>query len=239
MAWGWRPAAWTAPISSRLVIRLRLLTANLWAHHSEPEGLARVLREVDPDLLAVQELQQANADVIARRYAHHGLAPHHDTLGNGVASRYPTTISRLPLRYRSGWSMRLEPAEWHGIAQPVELINLHLANPVGWPWSTSVKNRRYQVDATFDHVDRTPMARVLVGDFNASPMWPAYRRLADRFTDAAVATNTAERTWRFHGRTPPLLRIDHAFGHGVTFIHTEPIEIPGADHLGLVVDFEV
>jgi endonuclease/exonuclease/phosphatase family metal-dependent hydrolase len=218
---------------------LRILTANLWAHNSDPAGFERVLRDVDPDLVALQELQVGNAAVVAARFAHHGLAPHIDTLGTGVASRFPAEISPLPMTYRSGWWLRLDPESCPRLARPFELVNVHLANPVGWPWFRSVKNRRYQVDALLTHVAAEPIPRVVVGDFNATPSWPAYRRIAQQFLDGAVATGTPQRTWRFQGRTPPLLRIDHAFGSDVRFLTTDVVEIPGADHLGLVIDIEV
>jgi endonuclease/exonuclease/phosphatase (EEP) superfamily protein YafD len=223
----------------RIVAKLRILTANLWAHNSDPSGLDRVLGEVDPDLVAVQELQEGNAGVLASRFAHHGLAPHAETLGTGMASRFPAEISRLPMTYRSGWRLRIDGTGCPGLDRPFELVNIHLANPLGWPWFRSVKNRRYQLDALLAHTDASQMTRVVVGDFNATPAWPAYRRMAARFTDGAVVTGTAQPTWRFQGRTPPLLRIDHAFGNGVSFFHTDVVEIPGADHLGVVVDVEV
>jgi endonuclease/exonuclease/phosphatase family metal-dependent hydrolase len=221
------------------VATLRILTANLWAEHSSPEGLAAVLDGVAPDVLAVQELQRPNADVIDQAFPWHGLEAHDETLGNGVASQWPATITRLPLAYRSGWVLRLDPGSAPGLERPFELINVHLANPIRRPWTRSVRARRHQVAALLHHVEAENVARVAVGDFNASPAWPAYRRIAARLTDGAEAVGTAVRTWRFQGWTPPLLRIDHAFGEGVEFLATETIAIPGADHLGLVVTIDV
>jgi endonuclease/exonuclease/phosphatase family metal-dependent hydrolase len=189
-------------------------------------------------VLAVQELQHATAEVIATRFPHHALAPHHETLGTGIATMRSAKMSRLPMTYRSGWVALLEPEEWPGMLRPLEVIDVHLANPLEWPWWRTVVIRDRQLASLEAHLDAVPCAQVVVGDFNASPAWPAYRRLRSRLDDAAVATETARRTWRFQGRTPPLLRIDHALVHGVRPVRTHTVEVPGADHLALVVDVE-
>ena len=217
---------------------LRVMTANLWAGMCDPGGLRRVLDRVAPDVLAVHELQHEMAEVIASRFPHHALAPHHQTLGTGIAAMRPATFSRLPMTYRSGWVARLDPATWPGLEGPVEVIDVHLANPLDWPWWRTAVIRRRQLASLETHLDAAACARVVVGDFNSSPVWPAYRRLRTRLGDAAVATGTAVRTWRFQARTPPLLRIDHALIHGVRPLRTHTVEVPGADHLALVVDLE-
>jgi endonuclease/exonuclease/phosphatase family metal-dependent hydrolase len=221
-----------------VTIPLRVMTANLWASKCDPDGLLRVLDEVAPDVLAVQELQHATAEVVATRFPHHALAPHHATLGTGIATMRPAAMSRLPMTYRSGWLARLEPEAWPGIVRPLEVIGVHLANPLNWPWWRTVVVRSRQLAALEAHLDAAPGARVVVGDFNASPVWPAYRRLRSRLDDAAAASGTAAPTWRFKARTPPLLRIDHALVNGVRPVRTRTVAVPGADHLALVVDVE-
>lgn len=214
------------------------MTANLWASRADPAGLLDVLDEVVPDVLAVQELQHAAAEAIAHRFPHHGLSPHHDTLGTGIATTRRAALTRIPMTYRGGWLARLDPEEWPGLAQPLEVVNMHLANPIGWPWWRAAYVRSRQLDALEHHLDAATCNRVVVGDFNASPAWPAYRRMRRRLEDAAVVSGTAGRTWRFQARTPALLRIDHAFVEGLHPLHTSTIEVPGADHLALVVDLD-
>lgn len=211
------------------------MSANLWGPNVDPAGLAHVLRDVDPDVLVVQELDPPAAEPIAAHFPHHRLNPIGETMGSGIATRRAANLARIPLRYRSGWSAQLGPDAWHELPGPIEVIGVHMANPVAWPWWRSSVHRRHQLAGLLTHCDAVPGPRVIVGDLNASPAWPLYRRMTGRFTDGAVAAGTPERTWRFQARTPPLLRIDHVFGEGVEFASTQPVRVPGADHLGLVV----
>ncbi len=219
--------------------RLRVMTANLWADYSSPGGLAAVLRGVDPDVLSVCELQSGNAEVIAAHFPHHALEPHPDTMGSGIATRWSADLTRVPMVYRSGWSAHLDPAHWPQLGRALEVVGVHMANPLGWPWWRSARYRTHQLAALLDHIEASDTAQIVVGDFNASPAWPLYRRLADHLTDGAVAAGTAARTWRLRGITPALLRIDHVFGSGVDFLTTSAIDVPGADHRAVVVDVEI
>ena len=85
-------------------------------------------------------------------------------------------------------------------------------------------------------------ASVLIGDFNATPLWPVYRRLAPLFSDAAIAVaqqlgRPVEPTWgRIGGRR--WLRIDHAFTRGVEHRDFQVLALPDSDHSAIVVDLE-
>jgi len=84
-------------------------------------------------------------------------------------------------------------------------------------------------------------ARVLVGDFNATPLWPVYRRVALHMTDAAIDVaqrrgRPLERTWGpWHG-SPRLLRIDHGFVRAAEVEDFQVVSVPGSDHSGIVLD---
>jgi endonuclease/exonuclease/phosphatase (EEP) superfamily protein YafD len=86
-------------------------------------------------------------------------------------------------------------------------------------------------------------ARVLLGDLNATPLWPAYRRIAERLTVVAHlhARQTGNRpapTWGpWHG-APRVLRIDHVFASGGRVLDLRTLAVRGSDHSAVVVDFE-
>ena len=82
---------------------------------------------------------------------------------------------------------------------------------------------------------------MLVGDFNSTPLWPAYHRVCARMNDAAlmVARRRGERparTWGPWSGAPRLLRIDHGFVAGAEPEGFRVVEVPGSDHSAVVLD---
>ena len=116
----------------------------------------------------------------------------------GIALRAPGSVRRLRLPYRSAFVAELH---WSDDDEPVEVLNVHLAAPHVHPVVQRLWDRRGQVRDVIAHLDATPRRRrVLAGDLNATPFWPAYRRLRERLGDAveeAARRNgrRAERTW--------------------------------------------
>jgi endonuclease/exonuclease/phosphatase (EEP) superfamily protein YafD len=219
---------------------LRILTANLFNGRAHPVEFGRLLDDVKPDVLAVQELAPNVAAEIARRFPFRDLDARLDHLGLGIGSRVPATFGVVPMMYR--------PARFamiHDAGEGLDLVNLHLLNPLQWPWRASVRGRTEQISAVEEFMaSRRAGPRLVVGDMNASPAWPAYRRLVGSLDDLAAAAafrngSRACRTWAYRDGLPRLLRIDHVFGHGVEPVRTEVRRVVGSDHAALVVDLEV
>lgn len=208
----------------------RVVTANLYNCHVDTEALGRLIEEEQPDFMALQELSPAAAGVIAARLPHGLLLPSEDTTGMGIAAREPVTVRRHPLPHRDAL-----------VADAgFDLWSVHLANPVDAPppW----RARRDQVEALASALD-TGRPTLLVGDLNATPLWPAYRRLNQRLDDGVAEWARREgirpqRTWTYHGWTPPLLRIDHALVRGLRVVHAHTRHLPGSDHRPLIADVE-
>ena len=166
--------------------RLRIFTANLWNGAARPGTLARQLRRLQVDVCAVQELDPEQARAIADVLPHGKLEPSTDHNGMGIALREPGEVSALPLPVRPARVARLEPAEWPGLGQPLEIVNLHVHAPhIPPPWRAAAY-RRGQLRELLAYLDDAPHpGRVLVGDFNATTAWPLYRHLSRRLRDAA------------------------------------------------------
>jgi endonuclease/exonuclease/phosphatase (EEP) superfamily protein YafD len=120
-----------------------------------------------------------------------------------------------------------------------------MRNAVAFPWWRSVRLRREQLAALFAWADANVGAGsfVLAGDMNASPAWPVYRRLAERWEDlvldqAREAQTSPAPTWAWRPGWPRMLRIDHVFGRGVRAVATRVEPVRGSDHAALVVDLE-
>jgi len=216
---------------------VRVLTANLYANRLDVAGFEKLVKDLDPDVALVQELSFAAAEALGSVLPYGMLVPEVGHDGRGLALRAAARIERLPMAYRDGLIARLEPPEWPG---SLEIINIHMANPIMWPPWQSVQLRRRQLDVLMAHL-ASPRIRLVAGDFNASPAWPVYRRLAGRLDDAAVLVareggGRPVRTWGPTPRTPRLLRIDHVFVEGVRPLEARTVTIPGSDHSGLLVE---
>ena len=193
------------------------------------------------DVVAIQEASPAHFESLSRLLPHGDFEPGERNTGVGIALRHAAAPGRLPLVWRDAIVARLEPADWPGLEKPLRIMTVHIAAPhVYLPPGWGLLLRRRQVRMLEPHLNGEDPT-VLVGDFNATPRWPAYRRIVSCMSDAAIGAaqvqgKQLEPTWgpRVGGRR--LLRIDHAFAHGVRphDFHVAPIE--GSDHAAIVLD---
>lgn len=219
--------------------RLRLLSANLANGRAEPEAFAALVEALAPDVVAVQELAPPQADALARVMPFGKLEPAWNHHGMGIALRDPGSVEWVPLPYRSALVGELSGLD--GLA-PVEVVNLHLAAPHVQPMPRRLRERRGQVRGILAYLDAVPRPRrVLAGDLNATPLWPAYRRLRARFEDAAVQAaqrrgRRPDRTWGPWPGSVRMLRIDHVLVRGLVASATQVLPLRGSDHSALLAD---
>ncbi|MDX2171196.1 MAG: endonuclease/exonuclease/phosphatase family protein [Deltaproteobacteria bacterium] len=222
--------------------RLRILSANLWNDRADADGVAALVERLAVDIAALQELGPRQAAALGRVMPHGVLEPGQDYEGMGIAARVPLAVSRLPLPCRDARICQLELAATDGTPHRIELINLHIRAPHSPPGWSSLQHRRGQWRGLQRHLVAAPQRpRLLVGDFNATPLWPFYRRVTAHLHDAAriVAARHGRRprrTWGPGPGTPRLLRIDHAFVHRVAVLDFQVVDVPGGDHSAVVVD---
>ena len=224
---------------------LRLLTANLYWGRVEPHALDELLDEYRPDAVAVQELRPPLAEVLAARFPYGDLDPGDGARGMGLALSRKAPVSHLPLPNRDALVAHLHPSDWPMLSETLEVINVHItALTVPPPWQTA-KMRSAELEALDAYLEKRPQIPcVLIGDLNSPPFLPGYKRLKRYFTDAAetVAAKTGKEvspTWGLPSGGRRWVRLDHALvaDVGVRDVHT--LEIPGSDHSGILVEFEL
>lgn len=218
---------------------LRILSINLLVDRADPRDLRRVVTDADPDVVCTQEMGPETKTVVADILPNGHLDPREDLFGMGIATRHPVVVDSLGVEARSGWVARLDPDDWPDLSQSMDVFNLHLTNPVDFPWRRSRDERRGQIAHISTVIDQRNCAGVVIGDMNASPSWTEYKLLSEIGSDAARATGTERRTWSHFLSGPRLLRIDHAFVIGVRPITTSVARVRGTDHRALIVDVEV
>jgi endonuclease/exonuclease/phosphatase (EEP) superfamily protein YafD len=219
---------------------LRLISANLRYGGADPDAFADLVRREDAAVVAVQELGPRIAETLGALLPHGKLEPTPEGLGMGVALRRPATVQRLPLPHRDARVARLEPEDWPELRERVEILNVHISAPhtrVPYSW----RDRRGQVAGLEAYLASARGPRAMVGDFNATPLWPAYRRLAGWLDDAAVRAARREgrapaRTWGPTPHAPRLLRIDHLLVDALEVRAFRVVPLPGSDHSAVVVD---
>jgi endonuclease/exonuclease/phosphatase family metal-dependent hydrolase len=230
---------------------LRVLSANLANGAADPAAFARLVADVRADVVALQELGPVQADAIREVLPHGCVEGRRDYHGMGIATREPARVERVELPYRGAVAVHLEGDEWRarlGGRARLEIVNVHIAAPHLQPVPRGLWIRRQQVAALARHLrERSVAARVLVGDLNATPLWPAYQRLlrAAELSDAALEVaqrrgrRRVERTWSRWPGGPRLLRIDHGFVRGVRVDEFQVIPIVQSDHAAILMDLRV
>ncbi len=224
---------------------VRILTANLRSGRADPVALAAIIEELEVDVACVQELGPRLAQTLAKILPAGKLGPNEINRGLGIACRHEALVEHFSLPARDGWVARLSPANWRQLSEPIEIVNVHILGPHTWPYFPRRHTRRGQLSGLLRFLGEQPhVPRAILGDFNASPVWPVYRRLAAQLTDSVVATRRS----RFHrSATWPhlpaiglagLIRIDHCFLSNLSALDARVVPIPGSDHLGLCVEVQ-
>jgi endonuclease/exonuclease/phosphatase family metal-dependent hydrolase len=219
----------------------KLMSANLLNGRADVVHLSDVLDRVQPDLLVTQEMGPDAAAVIASRFPHHDLRPDLVHQGRGIASRFDAQFETLELPWRSGsWArVSMGPAT-------LVLAGVHMFNPMAFPWWRSLAARKDQINAllswadTIDHGE----AVVVAGDMNATPRWPLYRRLDQKWDDLVLTVNDgshrkSDPTWGFRPSWPRMLRIDHVFGTGIQPVTAAVERLNGSDHSAVLVELKL
>ena len=221
---------------------LRILSANLWNGRADAEGFADLVLAMAADVVAVQEISPEQAEALSAVMPYGELQPGRDHNGMGIAMQRPGEMSRVPTVGRDVRVTRLEPAHWPQLSRPLEVLNVHITAPQILLPKPAFLTRRRQMSALERHILENPSDhRVVLGDFNATPLWPAYRRIASHLTDAAITAaeqlgRPPARTWGPWHRSPRLARIDHGFVKGLGVEDFQVVDVPKSDHCAIVMD---
>jgi endonuclease/exonuclease/phosphatase family metal-dependent hydrolase len=222
-----------------------------------PARVARVLASLQPDIVALQELDVRRArtgridqaGAIAREL---GMAHHFHPAYRVMEEEYGDAIlTARPARFVRGAALpgigplsRLEPrgALWVSVnisGVELQVFNTHLG--------LRGYERLAQVEALFGRdwmgAPHCHEPVLLTGDFNALPRSRVYARIAARLRDAQTLGPARRSKATFPSRLP-VLRLDHVFvSRSIEITRAETLRTQEAriasDHLPLFVDFVV
>jgi endonuclease/exonuclease/phosphatase family metal-dependent hydrolase len=219
--------------------------------------IAEVLARLEPDIVALQELDVGRARTnhvdqasqIAQRldmacHFHAALRVETEQYGDAILSAFPEKLVQtgpLPGHPRIP---QLEPrgALWLEVevdGRPVQVINTHL----GLVPREQQKQAHHLAGPNWLGNPRCKGPRILLGDFNATGTSVVYRTLAAKLEAARRLAPRRQATSTFPSQLP-VLRIDHLFVSKEivvkdVFAPFDPLTRVASDHLPLVMDFEL
>lgn len=225
-------------------VDVRVLTTNLGMGQADPPALVALASDT-ADIVAVQEMTQEAADGLSEAgmdavFPYRVVLPAPLASGIGIWSRHPIVNSgridgyALPML---GTRVRIP-----GVVVDTTVLSIHLAAPWPQPIDTWLYDIAQMPD-TLTEVGRDAGAGAVIvaGDFNATAdMAPFRRLLATGYGDAAAdAAAGLARTYPGRGSRPPLLGIDHVLTKNASAATARTVDVPGADHRGLLATVRV
>jgi endonuclease/exonuclease/phosphatase family metal-dependent hydrolase len=219
--------------------------------------IAQVLAALEPDIVALQELDVGRARTggvdqaheIARRldmacHFNAALTVEEERYGDAILTRFPERLVQVgPLPGHPG-IRALEPrgALWVEVVvdgAPVQVINTHLGLV---PKEQQIQARHLAGPGWLKH-PHCFGPKILLGDFNATATSVVYRTFLGGLTPARALAPIKTPTATFPSPLP-VLRIDHLFVSAEirvsdVFAPFAPLTRVASDHLPLVMDFEV
>lgn len=205
--------------------------SNLEFGEAEPEALVAAARDHEVDTLVLTEVTpEAAARLddagLAELLPHRVGSPQPGADGTVILSRHRTT----PVRDGHVAGLFDQPVAL--VHAPTGDYTLRAMHPYP-PTPRLVQGWHRQLGDAKTWVDAQPadLPLVLAGDFNASRAHPAYRSLAEGFTDAHRATGGGwVRTWPQNGRLPAFVELDHVLIRDGGVVDAGSVVVPGTDH---------
>lgn len=219
----------TPPARGRVV---RVLFHNAWEHNGDPSRLVALVRETEPDVVALVEVlrhMHAGIETLADDYPYRVMEP-----------RYGQTVilSKTPLRPfdapGAGASIVFADID-QPEGPPLRIAVTHFTRP--WPWDRP-RAQRDQLARFAEAWRANGEADIVVGDFNGTPWSPPLKAFSDA-TGLRPAVG-AGGTW--HVALPSIFRlpIDNAFvGPRVTTIKRQVRGPTGSDHAPVLFEMTV
>ena len=153
--------------------KLKILLMNVHTENDRYERTARVIKVVNPDVLALQEISRrwlSALDPVLADFPSQEYVPRWDNFGIGVFSRTP--FQDVSVEYHgSAWVPSIVARIVVG-DQPVTILCTHPVPP-GTPKYSAMRNE--QLDAVAALRDEFGGNLILVGDLNMSPWSPYFK----------------------------------------------------------------
>lgn len=218
--------------------QLSVLSFNVLGHNYQVDEVVGIVREANPDIIALQELTYWMAEgmdvQLAAEYPYRALYPQNSFAGQGILSRYPIITEEY-------WQINLghqqAQIDWNG--QPLTFFNVHPTHPLRGVRFDG-ESRAEEINDVLRRAANVTNPLLIVGDFNMTNLSDDYHRVSatygDTYAQVGWAMGFTFPNFRvMGGRTtflPPLARIDYVFHDA----HFQPVNMRvvsdagGSDH---------
>ena len=236
--------------------RFRIVTYNVHKcrgldRRVRPARIVEVLREVQADVIAMQEVlcipgklsEDDQAHFIAEELGYTYRFGENRKLRGGAYGN--VVLSRLPLLATHNHDISIRGREQRGCLRvDVELSSGSVLHVYNVHLGTAYLERRHQARRLLDteilHNQETPGPRVLLGDFNEWTRGLTSRLLAEHFQSADLRLHL-KRSRTYPGLLP-LLHLDHIYYDTAlelegAALHRSRTALVASDHLPLYADF--
>lgn len=236
--------------------RIRILTYNIHKcrgldHRVHPASIVEVLREIDADIIALQEVlsvpghrEEDQAKFIGTELGFHFCLGENRRLNGGGYGNL--LLSRFPLRAIQNHDITIERRERRGcLRADVELVGsiLHVFNVhLGTGFLERRKQARKLVSPEILHNQKLHGARIVLGDFNEWTRGLTTRLLCAHFQCVDLRAHL-RRSGTYPGLLP-FLHLDHIYFDPTLklerlTLHRSRTALIASDHLPLVADFRL
>lgn len=214
---------------------LRAMAANVHSGNRDRDQLIARVREEQPDVLVVMEINkrwQAAIETLSDLYPHRVFEPRLDNFGIGLLSKHPFTSHHVTQNTDTSKPMIFATIDFD--SQPLHIIAVHTLPPMNEAYT---KVRNAQLQALASEVAALQGNVLVLGDMNTTSWSPAFKN----FTRTAGLSDSRtgfgiQPTWPVDAgwlRIP----LDHAlFSQGLLVNNRKTTAPIGSDHLPIVVE---
>lgn len=214
---------------------LRVMSANLQASNSSHELLIGYVREVDPDILVVQEMTQEWYAKLSSELAempHYAGKPQPNPFGIGVFSKLEFESAKVIAFSRKG-NPSIKITVING-GKEIVVIGTHSLPPIT---ANLLQMRNEHLQNISEHIAKLTQSVILVGDLNTTPWSAAFKKLIDksRLRDSRRGFGIHP-TWPAK-LLPVMIPIDHILvSESVDVVLRQVSGHIGSDHRSVWVD---
>jgi endonuclease/exonuclease/phosphatase (EEP) superfamily protein YafD len=214
----------------------RLLLANVLRKNHSYNQMLKLIRESQPDLIALVEPDQSWVNALAplmEQYPYQHIAPRDDNYGLALFSKHPIENQKTHILAGKGTPTLSSDVCWD--RRSVRIVLTHPPPPKN---SNDSNWRDRQMDNLAELINDQETPVIVCGDFNITPWSPSFRRMErkGKVVDSMrgfgfQATWPADRRWL---RVP----IDHCLvSPDIQIVQRKVGPKIGSDHLPLIIDF--